>query len=131
MIVSTGVQLPNVLTESMSNPNIESEQFFSKLIEQIIEEYQKRHPSDHYAALKQWKSKSNEDESITPRKMNALETLIDLVQRKHLGKLQRYFLNVLSTNRHFHPYDLVTVPHYQVKTNESICLHSKFVSLKN
>ena len=57
MILATGVQLPNVLTESIPNVNIQSEQFFSKMIEDIIVEYQKRYPSDHYAALKQWKQK--------------------------------------------------------------------------
>jgi len=57
MILATGVQLPNVLTESVTNTNIESEQFFSKMIEDIINEYEKRHPSDQYSALKQWKQK--------------------------------------------------------------------------
>lgn len=57
MILATGVELPNVLTESPINTNIDSEQFFSKMIENIIIEDQKRHPSDHYAALKQWKQK--------------------------------------------------------------------------
>jgi len=57
MILATGVQLPNVLIEPVTNTNIESEQFFSKMIEDIIVEYQKRHPSDHYSALKQWKQK--------------------------------------------------------------------------
>ncbi len=57
MILATGVQLPNVLTESITNTNIESEEFFSKLIEDIINEYEKRNPSDHYSALKQWKQK--------------------------------------------------------------------------
>lgn len=57
MILATGVQLPNVLTESVTNTNIDSEQFFSKMIEDIIKEYQNRHPSDHYSALKQWKQK--------------------------------------------------------------------------
>ena len=57
MILATGVELPNVLTESAINTNIDSEQFFSKMIEDIITEDQKRHPSDHYAALKQWKQK--------------------------------------------------------------------------
>ncbi|CAF2918939.1 unnamed protein product, partial [Rotaria sp. Silwood2] len=125
MILATGVQLPNVLTESAVNTNIESEQFFSKMIEDIIVEYQKRHPSDHYAALKQWKEKhvvlfclkENDQytQSMTPRRMNGFETLIDVVQRRHLGKLQRYFLNVVSTNRHFNPYDLITVPEYKVQ----------------
>ncbi|CAF4367627.1 unnamed protein product, partial [Adineta steineri] len=46
--------------------------------------------------------------------MNGFETLIDVVQRRHLGKLQRYFLNVVSTNRHFNPYDLITVPDNKV-----------------
>jgi hypothetical protein len=46
--------------------------------------------------------------------MNGFETLIDVVQRRHLGKLQSYFLNVVSTNRHFNPYDLITVPEYKV-----------------
>ncbi|CAF1088574.1 unnamed protein product [Rotaria sordida] len=116
MILATGVQLPNVLTESATNTNIESEQFFSKLIEDIIIEYQKRYPSDHYAALKQWKQKHENDQytqSITPRRTNGFETLIDVVQRRHLGKLQRYFLNIVSTNRHFNPYDLITVPEYK------------------
>lgn len=131
MILSTGVQLPNVLTESIPNSNLESEQFFSKFIEDIIKDYEKRHPSDHYAALKQWKQKHviipkkdrcmsevflclDKDEDFpTPRRMNGFETLIDVVQRKHLGKIQRYFLN-LSPNRHFNPYDLVTVSEYQV-----------------
>lgn len=132
VIVSTGVQLPNVLTESIRNSNSESEQFFSKLIEEIIEDYQKRHPADHYAALRQMKHKSDEDLTDSPRKMNAFETLIDLVQRKHLGKLRRYFLNVVSTNRHFNPYDLITVPHYQVKQKDSfsILLFSFFVKTK-
>jgi len=53
-------------------------------------------------------------ESITPRRMNGFETLLDVVQRRHLGKLQRYFLNIVSTNRHFNPYDLITVPEYKV-----------------
>ena len=57
MILATGVQLPNILTESVPNVNIQSEQFFSKMIEDIIVEYQKRYPSDYYAALKQWKQK--------------------------------------------------------------------------
>jgi hypothetical protein len=57
MILATGVQLPNVLTEPAINTNIDSEQFFSKMIEDIINDYQKRHPSDHYSALKQWKQK--------------------------------------------------------------------------
>ena len=43
--------------------------------------------------------------------MNGFETLIDVVQRRHLGKLQRYFLNV---NNHFDPYDLITVPEHKV-----------------
>ncbi len=47
--------------------------------------------------------------------MNGFETLIDVVQRRHLGKIQRYLLNVASTNRHFNPYDLITVPEYRVK----------------
>jgi hypothetical protein len=46
--------------------------------------------------------------------MNGFETLIDVVQRRHLGKIQRYYLNVVSTNRHFNPYDLITVPEYKV-----------------
>ncbi len=53
-------------------------------------------------------------QSITPRRMNGFETLLDVVQRRHLGKLQRYFLNIVSTNRHFNPYDLITVPEYKV-----------------
>ncbi|UJR29306.1 hypothetical protein I4U23_010520 [Adineta vaga] len=113
MILATGVQLPNVLTEPAANTNIESEQFFNKMIEEVIRDYEKRHPSDHYAALKQWKEKHNVDhytESITPNRMNGFETLLDVVQRRHLGKLQRYLLNVVSTNRHFNPYDLITVP---------------------
>ncbi len=57
MILATGVQLPNVLTESAVNTNLESEQFFSNIIEEIINDYQKRHPSDHYSALKQWKQR--------------------------------------------------------------------------
>lgn len=57
MILATGVQLPNVLTESTTNVNTENEQFFSKMIENIIDEYQKRYPGDHYSALKQWKQK--------------------------------------------------------------------------
>ncbi|CAF1139632.1 unnamed protein product [Adineta steineri] len=117
MILATGVQLPNVLTEAATNTNIESEQFFSNMIEDIITEYQKRHPGDHYSALKQWRQKHNVDhytESITPNRMNGFETLIDVVQRRHLGKLQRYFLNVVSTNRHFNPYDLITVPDNKV-----------------
>jgi hypothetical protein len=57
MILATGVQLPNVLTESVLNTNIESDQFFSNVIEETIKDYQKRHPSDHYSALKQWKQK--------------------------------------------------------------------------
>jgi hypothetical protein len=136
MVLATGVQLPNVLIESATNTNIESEQFFSKMIEDIIAEYSQRHPSDHYSALKQWKQKhvklinsildritkfffclKKDDvytESLTPRRMNGFETLIDVVQRRHLGKLQRYFLNVVSTNRHYNPYDLITVPEYKV-----------------
>ena len=46
--------------------------------------------------------------------MNGFETLVDVVQRRHLGKLQRYFLNIVSTNRHFNPYDLITVPEHKV-----------------
>jgi len=46
--------------------------------------------------------------------MNGFETLIDVVQRRHLGKLQRYLLNVVSTNRHYNPYDLITVPDNKV-----------------
>lgn len=57
MILATGVQLPNVLTESPINTNVESEQFFSNMIENIVVDYQKRYPSDHYSALKQWKQK--------------------------------------------------------------------------
>jgi hypothetical protein len=53
-------------------------------------------------------------ESITPCRMNGFETLIDVVQRRHLGKLQRYLLNVVSTNRHYNPYDLITVPDNKV-----------------
>ena len=52
MILAIGVQLPNILTESVPNFNIQSEQFFSKMIEDIIVEYQKQYPSDYYAALK-------------------------------------------------------------------------------
>ncbi|CAF3428145.1 unnamed protein product [Rotaria socialis] len=117
MILATGVQLPNVLIDSVANTNIESEQFFSRMIEDIIVEYQKRHPSDHYSALKQWKQKHENDQyiqSTTPRRMNGFETLVDVVQRRHLGKLQRYFLNVVSTNRHYNPYDLITVPECKV-----------------
>lgn len=54
-------------------------------------------------------------QSLIPRSMNGFETLVDVVQRRHLGKLQRYFLNVVSTNRYFNPYDLITVPEYKVK----------------
>jgi hypothetical protein len=53
-------------------------------------------------------------QSTTPRRMNGFEALIDVVERRHLGKLQRYFLNVVSTNRHYNPYDLITVPEYRV-----------------
>ena len=116
MILATGVQLPNVLTESLPNPNIESDQFFSKILEEMLDDHRKRNPSDHSSALKQWKDKDNLYlQSLTPRRMNGFEALLDVVQRRHLGKIQRYFLNVVSTNRHFHPYDLITVPEYQVK----------------
>ena len=116
MIVATGVQLPNVLTESVANTNLESEQFFSKVIEEMLDDYAKRHPSDHYSALKHWKDKEEFSfQSITSRRMNGFETLIDVVQRRHLGKIQRHFLNVVSTNRHFNPYDLMTVPEHQVR----------------
>ena len=47
--------------------------------------------------------------------MNGFETLLDVVQRRHLGRVQRYFLNVVSTNRHFNPYDLITVPDDKVE----------------
>ena len=134
MILASGVQWPNVLTEAAANTNLEGEQFFSRIIEDLLLEYQKRHPSDRYAALKQWKQKhvsmsirvsetfiwsSSEDvdhyaESATPKRMNGFEALLDVVHRRHLGKTQRYFLNVVSTHRHFHPYDLITVSESKV-----------------
>jgi hypothetical protein len=103
----------------VANTNIESEEFFSKIIETIIPEDEKRHPSDHYAAFKQWKQKHVKEflfcldeeiksfvfsalkeevvytQSITSRRMNGFETLIDVAQRRHLGEVQRYFLNVV------------------------------------
>lgn len=120
MILATGVQLPNVLTEAVPNINVENEQFFSKVIEEMLNDYAKRHPSDSYSALKDWKDKDDlSRQSFTPRRMNGFETLIDVVQRRHLGRIQRYFLNVVSTNRHFNPYDLITCTEHQVKTKKT------------
>lgn len=119
MIMATGVQLPNVLTEAIPNPNIESDQFFSKFLEQMLEEHRQRQPGDHSSAVRHWKEQNDLYlQSLTPRRMNGFETLLDVVQRRHLGKIQRYFLNLVSTNRHFNPYDLITVPEHQVKSIE-------------
>ena len=74
MILATGVQLPNVLTEPVANTNIESDQFFSNVIEQTINDYQKRHPSDHYSALKQWKQKHVGEDFRFAYEMNSILT---------------------------------------------------------
>ena len=137
MILASGVQLPNVLTEPPLNTNLPSEQFFSKVIEDLLVAYQHRYPGDSSSALKQLKHVGLSGESVemlsidcllkeksnsSARRMNGFETLMDVVQRRHLGKLQRYFLNVVSTNRHYHPYDLITVPEHQVnRSRDGTC----------
>ena len=116
MILASGVQLPDVLTEPVDVKSLTNGEFFSKLIEELIDKAEKRTPADLSSTMKQWKGKET-DKSSSPlvpvEPMNGFETLLDLVQRRHLGKLQRYFLNV-RPNRHFNPYDLIAVPEHQV-----------------
>ena len=115
MILASGVQLPNVLTEPPLNTNLPSDEFFSKVIEDLLFDYQRRYPADSSSALKHIGSSTGQEKNNSnARRMNGFETLMDVVQRRHLGQLQRYFLNVVSTNRHYHPYDLITVPEHQL-----------------
>ena len=130
MILASGVQLPDVLTESMDVKSLMNGEFFSKLIEELIDKAEKRTPADLSSTLKQWKHKET-DKSSSPlvpvEPMNGFETLFDLVQRRHLGKLQRYFLNV-RPNRHFNPYDLITVPEHQVSLSTFSTSIDRFLS---
>lgn len=121
MILASGVQLPNVLTESIDLKNLSNEEFFSDFIESLIRNSEKRNPSNYKSTMKQWKT--NEENQCFPsssssliriESLNGFQILLRLVQQKHLGKIENYFLN-LRSNRHFHPYDLINVAQHQVR----------------
>ena len=124
MILASGVQLPNVLIESIDLKNLSNEEFFSDLIENLIRNCEKGNPSNYKSTMKQWKtneedqcfpsSSSSSSSFIRIESMNGFQTLLRLVQQKHLGKIENYFLN-LRSNRHFHPYDLINVAQHQVR----------------
>lgn len=114
MILASGVQLPNVLTESIDVKHLSNDEFFSDLIENLIEKYSRRNPSDLNLTLKQIDEVQQDSSSNRLESMNGFQTLVYLVQQRHLGKLNRIFLNVKS-NRHFDPYDLISVEQNQVR----------------
>ena len=71
------------------------------------------------------KEKDSIHRSSNVQRMTGLEALVDLVQRKHLGKVQRYFLNVRSNDTHFNPYELITVSEEEVRMTPTYLFSSR------